>query len=67
MLYVRGGKWLIASNVILVIQGVPAFNLLVLVLQTLVPVLQSLPFGSDPKLAATCQEGSEVSAQVASR
>lgn len=42
-----GGKWLIASNVVLVVQGVPALNLLVLVLQTLVPVFQPLALGSD--------------------
>lgn len=50
-----GGKWLITSNVILVIQGVPALDLLVLVLQTLVPVLQPLSFGSDTELAPTCR------------
>lgn len=49
-----GGKWLIASNVVLVVQGVPALDLLVLVLQTLVPVLQPLALGSDTQLAPTC-------------
>lgn len=55
-----GGKWLITSNVIIVIQGVPALNLLVLVLQTLVPVLQPLAFGSYTQLTPTCQEGNDV-------
>lgn len=55
-----GGKWLIASNVILVVQGVPALDLLVLVLQTLIPVLQPLPLGSDTQLTPTCQEGRQV-------
>lgn len=45
---------LIASDVILDVQGVPALDLLVLVLQTLVPVLEPLPFSSDPQLTPTC-------------
>lgn len=48
---------LIASDVILVVQGVPALDLLVLVLQTLVPVLEPLPFSSDPQLTPTCGGG----------
>lgn len=56
----RIGKWLITSDVILVIQGVPALDLLVLVLQALIPVLQPLSLGSDTQLTPTCQEGREV-------
>lgn len=50
-----GGKRLIASVVILIVQGVPPLNLLVLILQTLVPVFEPLPFGGDAELAATCR------------
>lgn len=49
--------WLITSDVILIVQGVPALDPLVFVLQTLVPVLQPLSFGSDTQLTATCEEG----------
>lgn len=59
MLHLCGGKWLITGNGILIIQSVPALNPLVLVLQTLIPVLQPLSFGSDTQLTATCQGGSE--------
>lgn len=55
-----GGKWLIARDVILIQQGVPALYLLVLVLQTLVPVLQSLSFGSDTQLTPTYQKGTKM-------
>lgn len=48
---------LITNDVILVQQGVPALDPLVLILQTLIPVLQPLPFGSDAQLTPTCQEG----------
>lgn len=51
------GERLIASVVILIVQGVPTLNLLVLILQTLVPMLEPLPFGGDPELTATCQRG----------
>lgn len=55
----KGNLWrveskLIAGDVILDVQGVPALDLLVLVLQTLVPVLEPLPFSSDPQLTPTC-------------
>lgn len=56
----RGGKWLITGDVILVIQGVPALDLLVLVLQALVPVLQPLSLGGDTQLTPTCQGGSDL-------
>lgn len=52
-------RWLIAGDVVLVQQGVPALDLLVLVLQTLIPVLQPLSFGSDTQLTPTCR-GKEV-------
>lgn len=55
---------LITGNVVLVHQGVPALDPLVLVLQTLVPVLQPLPFGRDAQLAPTCQEGGEAGEDV---
>lgn len=42
---------------ILIVQGVPTLNLLVLILQALVPVLEPLPFGGDTELTATCQRG----------
>lgn len=51
------GERLIASVVILVVQGVPTLNLLVLILQTLVPVFEPLPFGGDTELTATCHRG----------
>lgn len=44
---------LIAGNVVLVLEGVPAFNLLVLVLQTFIPVFQALPLSRDAELTAT--------------
>lgn len=55
------GERLIASVVILIVQGVPTLNLLVLILQTLVPVFESLPFGGYTELTATCQRGRVVS------
>lgn len=48
-----GGAVLIARHVVLVLQLVPALDLLVLVFQTLVPVFQALSFGRDPQLAAS--------------
>lgn len=48
-----GGAVLVARHVVLVLQLVPALDLLVLVFQTLVPVFQALSFGRDPQLAAS--------------
>lgn len=58
--HASGGEGLIAGDVVLVHQSVPALNLLVLVLQTLIPVLQVLSLGGDTQLTPTCQEGMEV-------
>lgn len=48
---------LIAGDVVLVLQGVPALDLLVLVLQTLVPVFQALALGRDSQLATAWEKG----------
>lgn len=48
---------LITGNVVLVLEGVPAFNLLVLVLQTFIPVFQALPLSRDAELTATWKKG----------
>lgn len=44
----------ISLDVDLIEQHVPAFNLLIFVLQALVPMLQAFSFGCDTKLAASC-------------
>ncbi len=44
---------LIAGDVVLVEQSMPALDLLVLVLQAFVPVLQTLTFGSDTQPTAS--------------
>lgn len=64
MPYAGRGKRLITSIVILIVQGVPALDLLVLVLQTLVPMLQPLPFGSDTQLTPTCQRERQMRKEV---
>lgn len=51
------GATLIAGHVVLVLELVPALDLLVLVLQTLVPVFQALSLGRDPQLAASWVTG----------
>lgn len=48
---------LIAGNVVLVLEGVPAFDLLVLVLQAFIPVFQALSLSRDAELAATWKRG----------
>lgn len=48
-----GHQVLITGHVVLVLQLVPALNLLVFVLQTLIPMFQALAFGRDPQLAAS--------------
>lgn len=48
------GRLLITGVVVLIVQGVPALDLLVLVLQALVPVLQALSLRLNAQLAATC-------------
>lgn len=64
MPYVGRGKRLITSIVILIVQGVPALDLLVFVLQTLVPMLQPLPFGGDTQLTPTCRRGRQMRKEV---
>lgn len=46
---------LVAGDVVLVQQSVPALNLFVLVLQALVPVLQPLSLSGDAQLATSCR------------
>jgi len=55
----RAGPWLplIAGNVVLVLEGVPALDLLVLVLQTLIPVFQALPLCRNAELTAAYRKG----------
>lgn len=48
---------LITGNVVLVLEGVPAFNLLVLVLQAFIPVFQALPLSRDAELTAAWKKG----------
>lgn len=48
---------LITGNVVLVLEGVPAFDLLVLVLQTFIPVFQALSLSRNAKLAAPWKRG----------
>lgn len=48
---------LITGNVVLILEGVPALNLLVFVLQTLVPVFQALPLCRNAELTAACRKG----------
>lgn len=48
---------LITGHVVLILQGVPALDLLVLVLQTLIPVFQALALGRDSQLAPAWGEG----------
>lgn len=47
------GAILIAGHVVLILELVPTLDLLVLVLQTLVPVFQAFSLGRDPQLAAS--------------
>lgn len=44
---------LIAGDVILIQESVPALDLLVFVLQAFVPVFQTLAFGGDTQLTST--------------
>lgn len=53
------GAILVAGHVVLVLELVPALNLLVLVLQTLVPMFQALSLGRDAQLAASWGTGAE--------
>lgn len=43
----------VSLNAVLIEQHMPAFDLLIFVLQALVPMLQAFSFGSDTKLAAS--------------
>lgn len=55
----RFGQWLplITGNMVLILEGVPAFNLLVLVLQAFIPVFQALPLSRNAELTATWKKG----------
>ncbi len=46
----------IRLNVVLIQQNMPPFDLLVLVLETFIPVLQTFAFSCDTKLTSTCVE-----------
>ncbi len=46
----------IRLNIVLIQQNMPPFNLLVLVLETFIPVLQTFAFSCDTKLTSTCVE-----------
>ena len=47
----------IAGNVVLILEGVPALNLLVLVLQAFIPVFQALPLSRNAELTAAWKKG----------
>ncbi len=46
----------IRLNIVLIQQNMPPFDLLVLVLETFIPVLQTFAFSCDTKLTSTCVE-----------
>lgn len=51
----RGGALILKLRAVVIQQDVPALDLLVFVLEALVPVFQTLPFGLDAQLASSCR------------